>query len=113
MKDAGYSKIMENLMSQKIFDNDLIAICKNKVRLRLKPAYAEMCIVDLSIALMYQFHYEYIKNKDGNKAGNMKHETKMFMKILAWIKKCLILVAIFLNQNFKYIKFYFKHTRYW
>ena len=33
----------------KIFDNDLVAIRKNKVTLTLnKPAYAGMCILDLS-----------------------------------------------------------------
>ena len=32
-------------MSQKIFDNDLVAICKNKVN---KPAYIRMCILELS-----------------------------------------------------------------
>ena len=35
-------------MSQKIFDNNLGAICKNKVTLTLKPAYVGMCILELS-----------------------------------------------------------------
>ena len=35
---------------QKIFDNDLVAIRKNKVKLTLnKPAYIRMCILELSI----------------------------------------------------------------
>ena len=46
-------------MSQKIFDNNLVAICKNKVPLTLgKPTYVKMCIVDLSKLLMYEFHYD-------------------------------------------------------
>ena len=54
-------------MSHKIFDNDLVAIGKNKVTLTLnKPAYVEMCILELSKVLIYGFHYEYIKNKYGN-----------------------------------------------
>ena len=54
-------------MSHKIFDNDLIAIRKNKVTLTLnKPAYIGMCILELSKVLMYEFHYDYIKNKYGN-----------------------------------------------
>ena len=39
-------------MSQKI-DNDLVAIRKSKVTLKLnKPAYVEMCILDLCKVLM-------------------------------------------------------------
>ena len=54
-------------MSQKIFDNDLVVICKSKVTLTLsKPAYVGMCILDLSKVLTYKFHYDYIKNKYGN-----------------------------------------------
>ena len=51
-------------MSYKIFDNDLVAICKSKVTLMLNiPVYVGMCILDLSKVLMYEFHYDYIKNK--------------------------------------------------
>ena len=54
-------------MSHKIFDNDLVAIRKNKATLMLKkPAYTEMCSLELSKVLMYEFHYDYIKNKYGN-----------------------------------------------
>ena len=38
-----------NYMSQKLFDNDLIAILKSKVTLKLKkPAYVGICILDFS-----------------------------------------------------------------
>ena len=51
-------------VSQKIFGNDLVAICKSKVTLKLhKPAYLGMCILDLSEVLMYNFHYDHIENK--------------------------------------------------
>ena len=91
MNNAVYGKAMENLrnridvklarnkkdylkwtskpsyISHKIFDNDLVAIRKNKVTLTLnKPAYIGMCILELSKVLMYEFHYDYIKNKYGN-----------------------------------------------
>ena len=34
-------------MSQKIFDNDLVAVCKNSVTLMAsKPAYVGMCILE-------------------------------------------------------------------
>ena len=49
-------------MLQKIFDNDLLAICKIKVTLTLnKQAYVSMCILDLIKVLIYKFHYDYIK----------------------------------------------------
>ena len=36
-------------MSQKIFDNDVVLICKSKVTLTLnKPAYVGTCTLDLS-----------------------------------------------------------------
>ena len=55
-------------MSHKMLDNDLVAVRKNKVTLTLtnKPAYIGMCILELGKALMYKFHYDYIKNKYGN-----------------------------------------------
>ena len=53
-------------MSQKIFDNDLPAIRKSNVTSTLnKPAYVRMCILDLREVMVYEFHYDYIKNKYG------------------------------------------------
>ena len=55
-------------MSHKIFVNNLVAICKSKLALKLnKPGYIRMCIVELSKVLIYEFHYDYIKNKYDNK----------------------------------------------
>ena len=54
-------------MSHEIFDNDLAAISKSKVTItRNKLVYVAMCILDLSKMLMYEFHYNYIKNKYGH-----------------------------------------------
>ena len=54
-------------MSQKVFYNDLVVIRKSKVTLTLRrPAYVGMCILDLGKVLMYEFHYDYIKNNYGN-----------------------------------------------
>ena len=54
-------------MSQKIFDNDLVEICKSKLTLKLKkPASVGMYMLDLSKVYMHEFHYDYIKNKYGN-----------------------------------------------
>ena len=53
-------------MLYKIFDNDLVTICKSKLALKLnKPADTGMRILELSKVLMYEFHYDYIKNKYG------------------------------------------------
>ena len=54
-------------MSEKIFDNDLVAIRKIKVTVTFnKLVYVEMPRLNLSKALMYEFHYDYNKNKHGN-----------------------------------------------
>ena len=54
-------------MSHKIFDNDLDAIRKSKVTLTVsKPVYIGMCILELSKVLIYELHYDYIKNKYDN-----------------------------------------------
>ena len=56
-------------VSSKIFNENLVAVHKIKETLTLnRPAYVGMCILDLSKTLMYNFHYNYIKKKYGNKA---------------------------------------------
>ena len=56
-------------MSHKIFDNNLVAIRKSKLALKLtKPAHIGMCILELSKVFMYKFHYDYIKGKYDNKS---------------------------------------------
>ena len=55
-------------VSSKIFNENLVAVHKIKETLTLnRPAYVGMCILDLSKTLMYDFHYNYIKNKYGDK----------------------------------------------
>ena len=93
MNNSVYGKTMENLrkrvdvrlitdekkllkmaskptyVSSKIFNKDLVALHKIKETLTLnRPAYVGMCILDLSKTLMYDFHYNYIKKKYGDKA---------------------------------------------
>ena len=50
---------------------------------------------------MYEFHYDYMKNKYDNNSRLLITEviTEMSMKILATIKKCLTLVITLLGQN--------------
>ena len=58
-----------SFVSFKIFNEDLVAVHKMKPTLTLnRPAYVGMCILDLSKTLMYDFHYNYIKNKYVDKA---------------------------------------------
>ena len=67
-------------MSHKIFDNDLVAIRKNKVTLVLnKLGYNGKCISELSKLLMYEFLYDYIKSKYGDKSRLLFTDTKSLM----------------------------------
>ena len=56
-------------VSSKIFNENLVAVRKMKETLTLnRPADVGMCILDLSKTLMYDFHYNYIKNKYDDRA---------------------------------------------
>ena len=65
-------------------DNDLATTGKKKVILTLnKPVYVVICILDLSKVLVYESHYDYIKNKYGNNSrllftdtDSLKYEIK-------------------------------------
>ena len=51
-------------MLRNIFDTNLVVIRKNKLALKLnKPIYIGMCMLELGKVLIYEFHYDYIKNK--------------------------------------------------
>ena len=52
-----------------IFDENLVTVHMKKTKLYFnKPVYLGMSILDLSKSLMYDFHYNYIKTKYGDKA---------------------------------------------
>ena len=64
----------------KIFGNSLVAIRKSKLASKLnKPAYIGMCILELSNVLMYEFHYNYIKNKYDDKSKILFTDTNSLM----------------------------------
>ena len=49
-------------MSHKKFDNNLVAIRKSKLALKLnKSAYIGMSVLELSKVLMYEFRYDTLK----------------------------------------------------
>ena len=63
-------------VSSKIFNEDLMAVHKIKETLTLnRPVYVGMCILDLSKTLIYNFHYNHIKNRYGDRAKLMFTDT--------------------------------------
>ena len=66
-------------VSSKIFNENLMAVHKIKEALTLnRPAYVGMCILDLSKMLMYDFHYNYIKKRYGDRAKLLFTDTDSF-----------------------------------
>ena len=59
-----------------IFDERLIDVHMKNTKLYFnKPVYLGMSILDLSKSLMYDFHYNYLKTKYGNKAALLFTDT--------------------------------------
>ena len=91
----------------KIFNENLVGVHNiNKTLTLNRVAYVGMCILDLSETLMYDFYYNYIKQKYGGKAKlfftdtfllivlHMKLKLNMFAKTFGIIKINLRIVII-------------------
>ena len=78
---------MENLRNQslatcdkKLFENDSVAMRRSKVTLKLnKPVYVGMCVLGSSKVLMYEFQYDYVKDKYVNNSRLLLTDTDSLM----------------------------------
>ena len=69
-----------NFKSCKIFSENLVSVHMKKTSLTMiKPVYLGMCILDLSKTIMYDFYYNYIKQKYGDKAILLFSDTDSLM----------------------------------
>ena len=69
-----------NYNGRKIFNENLVSVHMKKTSLTMnKPVYLGMCILDLSKIIMFDFHYNYIKPKYGNKAKLLFTDTDSFL----------------------------------
>ena len=72
-----------NFRNRKIFSENLISVHMKKTSLLMnKPVYLGMCILDLSKTVMYEFHYNYIKPKYGDKAKLLFTDTDSLMYLI-------------------------------
>ena len=77
---AGKLVAKPNFNHLNIFCEELVAIHMKKTNLTMnKPVYLGMCILDLSKTIMYEFHYNYIKPKYGDKAILLFTDTDSLM----------------------------------
>ena len=69
-----------NFKGRKIFSENLVSVHMKKTSLTMnKPVYLGMCILELSKIIMFNFHYNYIKPKYGDKAKLLFTDTDSLM----------------------------------
>ena len=69
-----------NMKNIKYFSDSLLAIEMRKTEITMnKPVYIGQAILDISKTLMYEFYYEYMKPKYGNKVKLCYTDTDSFI----------------------------------
>ena len=69
-----------NFKSCKIFNENLVSVHMKKTSLTMnKPVYLGMCILDLSKTIMFDFYYNYLKKKYGDKVKLLFSDTDSLM----------------------------------
>ena len=69
-----------NYQTRKRFSEDLLAIEMKKIQVKMnKPVYLGMSVLDNSKTLMYEFWYDYIKPKYGDRAKICYIDTESFV----------------------------------
>ena len=69
-----------NFKSCKIFNENLVSVHMKKTSLTMnKPVYLGMCILDLSKTIIYEFYYNYLKQKYGDRIKLLFSDTDSLM----------------------------------
>ena len=69
-----------NYHTMKLIEENLSIIEMKKVKVKMnKPIYLGLCILEISKIIMYEFWYDYVKNKYGNKARLCYTDTDSFV----------------------------------
>ena len=69
-----------NYHTMKLIDDNLAIIEMKKVKVKMnKPIFLGLCILEISKIIMYEFWYDYVKNKYGNKVRLCYTNTDSFV----------------------------------